>query len=471
MLLNKERDIIIAAPTMASIRKPKFVDNALYLGEVNSATDDKKLVTVKQRKRVNYAIASEKAYTLIEEQGAIIIKQPQTHGHNYDNNIVYLGSTIQNDAALNKPPLLYSKLNPDMRIVVSSVQTSTEGTKFSLRNMKGKSLLGIGFTDTQAHFGQPIDVGLRTTDLALRLSRDIDDTLTSVNIARPMTPTNNEFNRRLHSHQFLAQDFYSINLMSALRFIGRHDGRIINFDRYGNLMYVPFNFAEGGRFVDHNARSGPVTTNPVDNISNRVMVEGVPLALNEMAFAEVNDSEKQIDGNVVEEPQIIGDFTVKTNKQARDVGRNVLKANAILSGNKSSNGHPKSWDLRPGTIIEYEYKKYIITEVRHRLSEDVADIVMLSVDRGIEGVLQGILMGTSNTGKLPDNIFQIKEDNLALFSDLEILSSLIITSRGHGIAGDGFIIGRAMGRGVIGATSGEETIGGSKTITFQVRGD
>ena len=476
MLLNKQRDIDIETPTMVSIRKPKFVDNAVYLGEITSAPDDKKAVTIFQRKRVNYAIASEKAYSMIEEEGAVTLLQPQTHGRNYRGNIVYLGSSVSSDAAINKPPLLYSKLNPKNRITLSSVRPNTasnphEGTKFTLRNMKGESLVDIGFESTKSHLGQPLNVGLRTTDLALRLSRDIADTLTSVNIALPITPTNNEYNRRSHSNQFLAQDFYAINLSSALRYVGRHDGRIIHFDRYGNLMYVPFNFSEGGRFVDHNARSGPVITNPVENISNRVIVEGDPLALNDMAYAEVNDSEKQTDGNVTEEPQVVGDFTVKSNKQAREVGRNILKANAIMKGNKSSAGHPKSWDLRPGTIIEYDSKKYILTEVRHRLQDDVADLVMLSIDTGIEGVLQGILMGATGTGKIPDTINQISENNLALFGNFEIISFVTLTQQGHGAAGDGMIIGKAIGRGVIGGSSSAETVGGSKTIAFRMRGD
>lgn len=475
MLLNKQRDTVVGEPTMTSVRKPKFVDNAVYLGEISSASDDKKLVTIKQRKRVNYAIGSEKAYTLEESEGSLTLKQPQTHGCNYEGGILYLGSGITSDAALNKPPLLYSKLNPENRIKVSTFVGSGEaiekGTKFTLKNMKGKNLLGLGFESTEAHLGQPIDVGLRTTDLALRLSRDIADTLTSVNLALPITPSNTEFNRRSHSNQFLAQDFYSINLSSALRYVGRHDGRIIHFDRYGNLMYVPFNFSEGGRLVDHNARSGPVVTNPVDNISNRVIVEGDPLALNEMAYAEVSNSESQGDGNVVDEPQIVGDFTVKSNKQARDVARQILKANAILKGNKSSAGHPKSWDLRPGTIIEYDGKKYILTEVRHRLADDVADLVMLSVDSGIEGILQGILQGATGTGKIPDNINQVSEDNLALFGEFEIISFTLITQKGHGAAGDGMVIGKAIGRGVIGGSSSAETVGGSKTLSYSMRGD
>jgi len=142
-----------------------------------------------------------------------------------------------------------------------------------------------------------------------------------------------------------------------------------------------------------------------------------------------------------------------------------------MKGNKSSAGHPKSWDLRPGTIIEYDGNKYILTEVRHRLAEDVSDLTMLSVDSGIEGILQGILQGATGTGKIPDNINQISEDNLALFGEFEIISFTLITQKGHGAAGDGMVIGKAIGRGVIGGSSSAETVGGSKTLSYSMRGD
>ena len=472
------RRTIMDGSFMMSVRKPVFVDNAVHLGETASSSSSTKQVTIKQRKRAHYAVATERAYHIEELEDSLIIKQPQIHGRNYQGNIIYLDDLITNDAASNKPPLLFAKNNPANRLSISNVQTSTEGTKFAIKNMKGQDLLGIGFdpelvlnSKTSAHFGQIIDVGLRTTDLALRLSRDISDTLTSVNIALPMTANNSEFDRRRHSNKFLGQDFYGINLISALRFVSRHDSRIVHFDRYGNLLYVPFDFEEAGRYVDPNKRTGSVINKSVDNISNKVIVVGVPRSLNELSYAEVNSSEKQVDGDVLEEGNAVTDFTVKNNQQAREVARNILKANAIMKGSKTSNGHPKAWDLRPGTIIEYDGIRYILTEVRHRLSKDEADLTLLAVDTGIEGVLQGIMSGTLSSGNLPDIIEQIKEENIVLFGNLELASCIYTHVTGHGIAGNGMIIGKAMARGTIGGTSSQETVGGSKTRTITYRGD
>ena len=472
-LLKDKRATADTDVVMKAVRKPKFVDNALHLGEYTPQKNLEKKVTVRQRKTTTYAVSTPHTYTMTELQDSVILKHTGTHGRNYEGSVVYLGSSITSDSDKNKPVLLYGKGVESERLRTSSVLNSGTGTTFALRNMKGKTLDGVGFSQRQAHFGQPIDAGLRTTDLAIRISRDIADSLTSVNIALPLSPSNSQVDRRLHSNSFVGVDFHGITLVDALRFISRHDGRVIHFDRFGNLLYVPFQFEEKSRFIDHNARTGPAVNNPIENISNRVIVEGLPTAVNDTAFAEVNNSEKQSGraGEVLEEPQVVGDFTVRSNEQAREIGRNILKANAVMLGNLTSAGHPNSWDLRPGMIIEYDGQRKILVEVRHRFSENIADLVFLSVEGGIEGVLQGILEGTKNTGEQDDTIEQVLEKNMALFGDIEIVSVVITEVVGHGVSGDGFIIGRGMGRGVVGRSGDKEVIGGSKTARFTERGE
>ena len=457
---------------MKSVRKPVFVDNALHLGEYTSQVNLQHKVTVKQKKTATYGVATGRAYDITELENSMIIKHPQTHGSKYQGSIFYMDSSITNDNADNKPVLFYAKGLTHQRLRPSNVMNSGTGTTFAVKNTKSKSFIDLGFESTKAHIAQPIDAGLRTTDLAIRISRDIADTLTSVSISLPLSAANSKINRRRHSNTFLGTDFHGITLIDALRFISRHDGRVVHFDRFGNLLYVPFQFEEGSRIVNANARIGDKINNPIENISNRVIVEGLPTAVNDTAFAEVNDSEKQSgsNGEILEEPQVVGDFTVRSNEQAREVGRNILKANSVMKGNLTSNGHPNSWDLRPGMIIEYEGRRKILVEVRHKLANNTADLVFLSVETGVEGVLQGILDGTKNTGKQQDTIQQIIEKNLALFGDVEIVSIITTEKVIHGLPGDGFIIGRGMGRGVVGVTNAE-TIGGSKSTRIIERGE
>ena len=58
---------------------------------------------------------------------------------------------------------------------------------------------------------------------------------------------------------------------------------------------------------------------------------------------------------------------------------------------------------------------------------------------------------------------------MSLFGEIKIVTVPIITIQGHGTSG--FIIGRAMNRGVIGGSSEEETVGGSKTTPIVQRGE
>lgn len=469
--LAKTRIIDDTNVVMKQVRKPVFIDNALHLGEFTMQGTTRAKVTVKQRKTSTYAVASTHSYTIDEREDGVVLTHTPTPGHTAENWIFYMHSSFENDVASNTLRMLYSIDQQTERLSLGSHSTGNKGSVFAVRNMKGKTLSELGFNGTAGYAAQPVDVGFRTTDMAMRLGQDIADTLTSVNIALPISPSNSSGDRRRHSTRFVATDFYGVNLVTALRFLGRHDNHIVYFERFGSLLYVPFNFGEAGRAVNAQERAGPAGTNPIDNTSNRVIVQGQPLSVNDNAYAEVSDAERQSGrgGDVQEEPQVIEDFTVRNNESARRVARSVLKANNLLSGNKTSAGHPNAWDLRPGKVIQYEGRNRILTEVRHNLSENTADLIFLTVDSGIEGVLQGILEGAQNTGSRPEVVEQIIEKNFSLFADIEIVTVPIITIHGHGKSG--FIIGKAMNRGVLGGSSGEETIGGSKATPITYRGD
>lgn len=449
---------------MKHTRKPVFVDNALHLGEITKQGPSKSKVTLRKRKAATYGIASTHSYAIDEREDSIVLTHTPTAGHDSTTAIYYMDSKLEgSDAASNTPPLLYAINKQTERLSLGSTSSGNEGTTFAIRNMNGLTLSELGFNSTKAYAAQPVDVGLRTTDMAIRLGNEVADDLTSINTALPITPSNSSNDRRSFSTTFVSADFYGVNLITALRFLGRHDNHITYFERFGSLLYVPFNFAEAGRHVNSSMRIGTASSNPIDNTSNRIIVQGKALAVNEMARAEVNDGEKQSGrgAEVIQEPQVVEDFTVSSNQQARMVANNILKVNNLLKGSRSSNGHPDSWDLRPGKIIDYDGVKRILVEVKHNLVNNTADLVFLTLDTGIEGVLLGISEGAQSTGSNPNVAEQITETNFSLFGEIKIVTVPIITIQGHG--NSGFVIGKAMNRGVIGATSDQEVIGGSKS--------
>tara|TARA_R100001129_G_scaffold185711_1_gene174820 strand:- start:2565 stop:4001 length:1437 start_codon:yes stop_codon:yes gene_type:complete len=469
ILGNTSRD----AQIMTHVRKPKFVDNAVHLAEINPQNSDKHKLTIRQRKTSTYAIATGKAYQIQGRQDSVKILEPDVAGHDSTSPVFYMSSQLSSSGAKDKPPLIYNSVEPSQRLFLSDIQTSTDGTIMTLKNLKGKTIEEIGFIGTSGHFAQPVDVGLRTSDLAMRLAKDVADEFTSVNLGLSRNPTNANTERRKFSTKFVSHDFHDINLLTAFKFLGRYDNCIAYFDRFGNLLYVPFNFTEAGRMIDSAVRTGGKGINPIANTPNKIAVQGVPIALNNVSYVIMSDGERQSGrgGDIQEEPSVITDASVKSNDAARRIARTILKANNILEGSMYSDGHPNAWDLRPGQIITYEGLPRILTEVSHNLSNNSTNLVFLQVDTGVEGILQGLVQGISVTEGKPDVIQQVVEDSTSLFGDIKLVSKLFVIKYNHGVAGDGFIIGKSGGRGLIGGSSSSETIKGSKSLAAIYGGD
>jgi uncharacterized protein YqfA (UPF0365 family) len=96
----------------------------------------------------------------------------------------------------------------------------------------------------------------------------------------------------------------------------------------------------------------------------------------------------------------------------------------------------------------------------------------VSVQTGIEGVLQGISEGmvASSSGDNPDTISQQTEKNLSLFSSFEIVTIPVITVRVVESLNSKFAIGKAAGRATIGKAGTTKAIGMSKFSEVRMRG-
>ena len=125
----------------------------------------------------------------------------------------------------------------------------------------------------------------------------------------------------------------------------------------------------------------------------------------------------------------------------------------------------------------YDNEKHIVTEARHRMSDAQSDFVFLSVDIGIDGVLQGILEGSITEASTVNNEqgYQIVEENFSFFNslDINILPVIMVTK----VSPDGYLIGQNAGRGriggaeTVGATTGIMKIGLNKDTPIVLRGE
>lgn len=242
--------------------------------------------------------------------------------------------------------------------------------------------------------------------------------------------------------------------MTALRFLGRHDTRMAMLDRFGNMLYVPISFSESSRYVDPNLKTGSGSSDKVQNIPNRITVQGKPLALNDSVIVTLDDTERQsgLNGEVIE-GDVLFDATVNTSMAARRVGRQILRANSLESGTITSEGHIDLNDVRPGMAIDYGGTQHVITEVIHHPLRKSADLVLLTIDTGLEGVLQGINEGITMEGNEtnPNNLIQNLKENITMFGRIQIRTIVRVSQRL--VSTTAFLIGGVKGnntRGLIG---------------------
>ena len=446
---------------MTETRKPVFVDNAVHYSLINPQTSNKQKVTIENRKNATYHIASNSSYEIVENNSTLEITHSERAGHRYENAPWYENSKLSSIS--DKRILIYGKEKQKERLQLNSFETHTRGIKANLSNMQGKTLQDIGFTGNEVYLGQPVDIGLRTTDYALQLTKEITSDVTSVNIAMPRTITNATSTRRKHSTSFLAEDVKNIPILSALKFVSRHDNRVVYFDRFGNIIYVPFNFSDASRMVKSSLRQGTERTNPVDSVVNRVTVAGIPLALNSNVEVTVDDGSRQqgkFDSFIQSTNTPVFDSSIKTERAARRVARQILKATALMKGAIETDGHPNSWDLRPGNLVTYKGKKYAIMEAEHSFNSNLSNFKFLALDVGLEGAIQGVSEGFVAEGNLSnkDTTIQIQKEDLSLFDELDISFFTVVKTRD--VSNSGYIIGKNAGRSLPGI--GKESLGTAK---------
>ncbi len=309
---------------MNDVRQPVFVDNAVHYAKSEPRSSAKTRVTIEAVNADNYELASERTYTISESESSLTLTHTEANGH-----------TLKSDIFSSKGKNAITKLlfGTNERVLTGTTTSTASGLQADVRNLKGTTLKGLGFDDTEVRLGQSVDIGFRTTDLALRVGDEVNDSLNAITIGSPTTVTKMGNNRRKSSNSFLAADFNGVNLATALRYISRHDNRVIKFDRYGNLNYVPFNHADVSRAIEYNVRFGNKETNPIENVENRITVKGIPIAVNEDLIFTMDDRSKQQgahDIDVIENTSPSFDASITNITRAKTVARQILKANSTL---------------------------------------------------------------------------------------------------------------------------------------------
>jgi hypothetical protein len=152
-------------PVMKSVRKPRFVDNAVRHGEY---TRKQAGFTVEKPTATDFVPTAERQVSPHRRGGhhSFCFTIP-TESVRYEGALFYDVDKVTTSTQL--PALVVGSEDHRQALVLSQTQDATKGTRYRLENLKGRSLSEIGFTDKTIRFAQKVgvgDAGLPTSPVA-----------------------------------------------------------------------------------------------------------------------------------------------------------------------------------------------------------------------------------------------------------------------------------------------------------------
>jgi len=359
-------------PIMGVVRAPVFVDNAIIHAEATKTAKGDKVVPPT---RGDFEISHDRTYKLVEEEDGVRV----LHNSAYDGAVFYHNRKLTAGEAV--PTMIYAAERSVNRLVASDIEAATTGSRLTLQNLKSKALRDIGFTENRVRFGHGADVGLRTSDLALKL---VDAATGSVNSA--FVP------RKRHTNTFVSYDFHDAEVISALRYLSKHDGQSLRSDRFGNVLYAHQNRVAAQHYLGDSAVTGGSQSDNISHAPNRVTVYGKARANNADNVVRIDDVGARTDGVINEMAGGIHIPTVSTEAAARRIGQRILASARRATNSKRLNGVLSAARVRPGDRIQHvsdsSRNEGIVLETEHRLTEKVSSIHISSVPSGVEDILQ-----------------------------------------------------------------------------------
>lgn len=394
-LVDGGHDDDVRSTVGSKVSAAKFVDNTIHHAayEISTHTSGR-YMTVGRPNSSDFQVTHERVYDFKEEEESLLLTHTTAPGVKDDVPVFFTDTRLETS---NTPPLVLSTVSKKIR--PHSITTADKGSRVNLRNLKGKTLSELGLTgDTSLKAGQTVDVGLRTTDLVMRLFRNKTHKLNSISVGRPFSGPRTEevttykgASLAQHSRRFLSANFISSTVPDTLRFVARHDNYTIYHDRFGNLIYAQ----EGFRTVDKEIdpiMSSNVSEDKVVDVANRVTVKGEKIAINDNNEVTVDDIELQKEHGIIKSTRV-NDPLATTVTSARRSANQYLRLNRKAQGAILSKRHASAWELYPGEIIRYKSPvdnsttRRAIVEVEHSLHDSLSNFQLISYESGIERIL------------------------------------------------------------------------------------
>ena len=430
----KGRQDSILNEVSSTIRAPVFVDNTVLHARYTRERD----TITGQSLKVSPPIASDfqmthpRQYTLTEGADQITLSHSVKAGTNYTGPVYFNGVKLD-DSTDQHPLIIYGSEDTSQRLRASEIETSTYGSKMTLPNLRGRSLYDIEFDSQPVILGQTIDVGFRTTDAVQYL---FNETYNSINafeigfvLAGPRAGTNSYYKGgdiARHSTHFISQNFQGVNMLAALKYIGRYDRHTLIYDRFSNLLYAPDVFTLTDRKIGDSKTMGESQIRPLTGRANQITVRGKTIALNDDNTINVDDMEAQKRDGAVKNSKI-EDPLSRTQVKARLTATEMLRFNRKAQTVLDSKGHMNSWDLDPGDVVYYKapaggVEKYVaLLKAEHSFRQHSSDFRMVRDDDTLEGMLSVFASSGTIDSAEQDYVSQILTHDISNLGDIQLL--------------------------------------------------
>jgi len=474
----------IAPTSLGLVVLPSLVDNAVSVGKLLSdkwdatTSDDSAIINTNMGYRgighynpSDFFMLSAQTFVLNDGQNTGLISYKRNAGTGGMSK-VYVDGTEMIPSRF--PPYLIDAMNQKWRIAKAQ---NNEGdgdfydTFLTFKNLTENSLSASGMEINSVRLGHFMGVGLRSTDAALLLMKDIIKSIPGIDLEKfrvfleqkatdagvyadySSAHHSTEVARQaflfahpnlrdamLHSHHFISRKTRGIGIMDALRDLSRIDGYQLSLSEEGLLIYSPNIFIDMGRRVGTSSGPRNISVSQMLEMANQVIVEGDEIAINETVRASVKDLERMKrmggvgDDEGVERTLKTRVLGVKERSVALRLAKGLLRRTEQGSALIRVEGLIKCSDIKPGEIIRVDFTaeaikgEFVVFEVFNDYNTGLTDIVMGQYEKGIEGLLADLQTSTSTTSD--DNATRTDEQiDITLNAPIQVISAHRVMTR------------------------------------------
>jgi hypothetical protein len=459
------------------------------------------------------------------------VQKPGTGGL----NVVYVDGAALTPTIF--PPYLLDGKRQKWRIaglVSKEGQGSIAESELQFRNLKGHSLSGSGMSikdEEYVQLGHYAAIGMRSTDAALLILNDIDQTISGADLIDYETinkgsieeannasvtgfyqlsgaegiPSTTTLPSLLgahpalsytiqHSSIFINRSAKGLFILDVLRNLSQMDGYQLIITKGGTLLYTNKVFFNRGRRIGSSSGPQLIEKSAMMEMANHIVIQGDQMAENEIIITEVKDNEKikAMGGKG-------GEGLVRTLTQtlpglrSKNLGLRLAKGFMRRTEQGAAiirvEGLVNAQDIQAGEILKIDFTmeriqgEFVVFEVHHDYTKGLSNLVIGQYEKGIEGLIADLQAASG--GVQPTDATRTRElTEIVLSAPIRVVASSRVMTRMNNntqmIIGGGWRSRRTTnyqhplgGVGILGGRTGcfnSGAVSASSTTTLTITG-